>query len=93
MNRARALATTAVVGVLAIILLAVYSCRTPAETQNAQQFHLQNTANWVVKEMLYIKDPRTNICFAYYRRKGPTLATVPCEAIPPHLLGVAEVAK
>ncbi len=45
---------------------------------------------WVVQEIRYIKDPRTNLCFAYYwggaGNGGPALAYAPCEAVPPELL-------
>lgn len=53
----------------------------------------QNRAEVIVREIRYIKDASTNLCFAYYWggsfHGGPSLATVPCEAIPPHLLTVS----
>lgn len=62
------------------------------EAQRMQR--LQENANEVVVNIQYIKDPRTGLCFAYYwggaANGGPALATVPCEAIPPHLLTVAK---
>ncbi|MCK5060055.1 MAG: hypothetical protein KAR00_02850 [Candidatus Pacebacteria bacterium] len=49
---------------------------------------------FVIKTVEYIKDPRTNICFAYswggQYNGGQALSTVPCEAIPPELLTVAK---
>lgn len=55
--------------------------------------HRQILANEVVLDIRYIKDSRTSLCFAYRwggdLHGGPSLATVPCEAIPAHLLTVA----
>lgn len=46
--------------------------------------------NSVVRHMVYFKDTRTNICFAYLMggpgTDGNALATVPCESVPPALL-------
>lgn len=54
--------------------------------------HLQYTANSTINKIQYIKDPRTNICFALYWNAGsPALATVSCDSIPPELLSVAEI--
>ncbi len=44
----------------------------------------------MMDRMVYAKDPYTGVCFAYSylhfnRSKSSVLATVPCEAIPPHL--------
>ena len=49
-----------------------------------------------IKKILYIKDPRTNICFSYIAESGyagainPALATVDCKKIPPELLVVVK---
>lgn len=41
----------------------------------------------IIYDILYIKDERTNICFAYhYDGQGPALATVQCENIPSEML-------
>lgn len=70
-----------------------------------RQRHLQLFANNFVRDITYIKDSRANInlCFAYYWQsaqpaivvsssygRGPAIATVPCEAVPPELLIVAK---
>lgn len=81
----------------AIVLTCVrVSLKMPEEAQAEETGHaqrlLQNTANQIVNNIWYVKDPRTNLCFAYcYYLDGMALATVPCEAIPPHLLTVAAV--
>lgn len=53
----------------------------------------QQMVNSIVWSIAYIKDSRTDLCFAYRwggdARGGPSLATVPCEAIPPNLLTVS----
>jgi hypothetical protein len=45
-----------------------------------------------IASIRYLKDSRTNDCFAYYwgglANGGPALAAVPCESIPPDLLTV-----
>ncbi len=49
--------------------------------------------NEIVSGLQYVKDPRTNLCFAYYLgvvQGGLVLTTVPCDAIPPELLTVAK---
>lgn len=46
--------------------------------------------NEVIWNIRYVKDTRTSLCFAYrwggINCGGPSLATVPCESIPPQLL-------
>lgn len=67
--------------------------RRERQEKEQRQKDLQLTVNSVAGDILYIKDPRTDICFAYcwhgFNNGGPALATVPCEAIPPELLIVA----
>lgn len=57
--------------------------------------HLQRIANMVINDVCYMKDPRTDLCFAYCwggdGRGGPALTCVPCDSIPPELLFVAEI--
>jgi predicted membrane protein len=51
----------------------------------------QEEVNRAVGDIKYIRDPRTNLCFAHYSLfSGDVLATVPCGAIPPELLTVAK---
>ena len=59
----------------------------------------QNTADDVVRSILYVQDSRTTppTCYAHCPSKkynydnGPALAAVPCGSIPPNLLIVANV--
>lgn len=59
--------------------------------KNRQVQILQDNADYVVENIRYVKDIRTNLCFAYYwdgRDNGGrlVLTLVPCEAVPPQLL-------
>lgn len=48
--------------------------------------------NGIINSIRYVKDPRTNICFACVPAgRGSSLTTVPCDSIPPELLTVAEI--
>lgn len=86
-------------GVLALVLgVSLVGC-TEKEGVTDQNLALlgtmerQQMVNSIVWSIGYIKDPRTNLCFAYRwggdARGGPSLATVPCEVIPQRLLTVA----
>ena len=61
------------------------------------QQNLQDYADYVVVRVHYIKDPRTNLCFACLSDdlgKAPSsLTNVPCNDIPVSLLGVANLDK
>jgi len=66
--------------------------RSEEEEEKERTQYSQVIANEVIKDIFYIKDPRTNTCFASFPAhlyRGVT--TVPCEAIPPQLLTVGEV--
>ncbi|OGN20201.1 MAG: hypothetical protein A2910_00095 [Candidatus Yanofskybacteria bacterium RIFCSPLOWO2_01_FULL_39_28] len=78
------------------------------ESQAAKEIRLRQTAERVTQQKVrvaeeivsninYFMDPRTKLCFAYYRENyskgGPALATVPCEAIQPNLLGTAPISE
>ncbi len=58
-----------------------------------QEWELANGIK-IVRGIQYIKDPRTNLCFASnwggMANGGPVLATVPCEAIPSEILRLAQ---
>ncbi len=58
------------------------------EIERVQLLH--GEAILAIYNIQYIRDTRTNICFAYYwggdRTGGPALACVPCEKIPFQLL-------
>ena len=65
-----------------------------AVREGAEVSRKQEIANATVRGIVYVKDPRTGICFACIRQSdygGPVLATVPEEKIPPELLIIAEV--
>ena len=52
------------------------------EVEAAKQLRWhQESADEIVNKIIYIKDPRTGICYAYYwggmANGGPALATVP----------------
>jgi hypothetical protein len=56
----------------------------PSSTQQADKA--------LIASIRYLKDSRTNACFAYYwggeANGGPALSEVPCESIPAELLTV-----
>ena len=51
----------------------------------------QITANWLIKNMKYIQDPRTNLCYSYERGHSESYACVPCGEIPSDMLVIAEI--
>lgn len=77
-----------ILAVTGVAVLAFLATGCDKETQHAQR--LQTNANDVVDNIQYVKDTRTGLCFTYYWGSGLALATVPCEAIPSHLLTVAK---
>lgn len=69
---------------------------TKEEATKARIESFKSEVDSVINGTIYIKDPRaTNLCFAYYRITSPagglTLATVPCESIPTHMLITATI--
>ena len=60
-------------------------------TPTGQEIRQEQTSN-TISRINYIKDLRTNLCFAHFQRNSlanyatEVLTTVPCEAIPPGLL-------
>lgn len=71
--------------VLVLFLLAAHmDARREAEA--AKQRPLSR-AEQVVREIHYIKDNRTKLCFAYFDNSWSfTLTEVPCTSIPPELI-------
>lgn len=69
-----------------LILLCLFLCG--CETND------QERANNTVNQIIYIKDPRTDLCFAYVWKGGgyggPGLACVPCDKIPKNMLIISE---
>ena len=68
-----------------------------ANDRETIEFKDAKLADDIVSRIKYIKDSRTNICFAYmwkgYADGGPALATVPEELIPKDLLIIGNVKK
>lgn len=55
---------------------------------------LQHMADITIDQIHYAKDPRTGFCFAYYKSGYATsIALVPEEKIPAHLLRIARIAN
>lgn len=89
-----------ILAVVSVVILALFAvgCEKAEEARARQENwrarHLQADANEVIGSIKYFKDTRTGLCFAYYwgggGNGGPALATVPCEAVPPQLLTVAD---
>lgn len=65
---------------------------TPEEKTLEKAKDNQETASKLVSHLIYVKDQRTNNCFAHYSRWSyggyyiSTIATIPCESVPTHLL-------
>ena len=82
---------------VALVVLA-YSYKEPLVTRTKEEVEwkgIQATTGEVIGKIQYIKDTRTDLCFAYYwggaADGGPALATVSCEVIPSQLLMVAKI--
>lgn len=68
-----------------VVLLSL-SANIGCKVTDADRAELKHqNAQHAVDEIEYIKDARTNLCFAYCPQNG-NFATVPCEAIPRRLL-------
>lgn len=76
------------------IFIFVTSCENTEMHEARQARQIRNEAikkaTSLVRKVTYIKDPRTNLCFAYAGEYGDNrsrvLANVPCEAVPPSML-------
>jgi len=89
-----------ILAVTSVVVLAFFATgcekseavRAQEESLRAQQ--LRAITKNVIDTILYIKDDRTGLCFAYHvhgvNNIRESIATVPCEAIPPKLLTVAK---
>lgn len=83
-----------VLGALYLRATAPTAEETARDAQKQEELRLQSVANMVIGDIQYIKDTRTNICYALYCNVGAlTLATVPCDSIPPELLFVLKENK
>ncbi len=74
------------------LLLLVAGCGSQDDTAQSQR-HRQNSidaAESLVADLVYVKDVRTGLCFAYawggQANGGPILTNVDCRAIPAVLL-------
>ncbi|MDO8463145.1 MAG: hypothetical protein Q7S96_02650 [bacterium] len=72
--------------VLYVVMLALFAvgCDTRSQKDRLREWEKEQ-GNLVVANMHYIQDARTGLCFAHVFREW-SLATVPCEAVPSHLL-------
>src|SRR5260370_41991665 len=74
-----------------LLILAAAAC-TPQDHTAADQAIPESADQELIGSIRYLKDSRTNNCFAYYwgglANGGPALAAVPCESIPAELLTV-----
>lgn len=87
---------------LAVVCVAIFTffvgCEESQEEhirwENIKKTYRLNQASDMIHEIVYIKDSRTGLCFAYgwggSANGGPALATVPCDAVPPELLTVVK---
>ncbi len=80
---------------IAVLTFSIAGCVDEETTQIRQKRwqaeDLPKEAKTIIQDIGYTKDPRTGVCFAYYWSRmggceGPTMTTVPCEAIPAKLL-------
>ena len=73
--------TTAAIAFALLSLFMLHGC---GEPNNRVKIRTRQ-ANLAIPEIVYIKDGRTGICFAFYwgggGEGGPALATVPCSAV------------
>jgi hypothetical protein len=80
---------------LAVLVFSVTGCQKSERVfEREEAYRIQEIEDGVslVKRIEYIKDPRTNICFAYARAPSAWafFMTVPCERIPSELLTIAK---
>lgn len=87
--------TLGVLIALIVIPLTLNGCS--VDDESLELVNKQVLANRVINDIKYIKDPRTNLCYAYYwgggTYGGPTMTLVPEASIPPELLTIGEVPK
>jgi hypothetical protein len=71
-------------------LFVIASCSTCSSSNSKRNQYIAD--KMVTYRIIYFKDPRTNLCFAYDLDKG-SIAAVSCDSIPSKLLIVAKVKK
>lgn len=83
--------------ILSLFILMLSGCSTcsSSEQENNQDAQIkklckEEARRYLKNRLVYIKDPETNLCFAYispYTKRGiPTFSNVPCENIPKGML-------
>ncbi len=84
-----------IVSVVFSICILLLGCYSKSNNEEERATVKKSEADYIIREITYIKDPRTNICFAYYEVRSPAgglaLTSVPCEKIPPHILTTATI--
>jgi len=89
---------------IALVCLLAVGCQPSPEYSEAvlvkQHQQTQQFVDSAVNSIIYIKDPRTSICYAYYwgglairYRRQSFLTTVPENSIPTNLLWTANIYK
>ena len=72
-----------------LLMLVGMACTTQGRTA-ADTARTQQADKAIIASIRYLKDTRTNACFAYYwggeANGGPALAAVGCDSIPAELL-------
>lgn len=70
-------------------MLFVLSCTPDKPQRQIEEDH----AAYNINSLLYMKDPRTNICFATYRLgyNWGSFSMVPCENVPQDMLFIPKV--
>ncbi len=75
------------IALLLLVSLSIVGCNNVNGNQDSKSF-----SNHIIQNIRYVKDNRTNICFAFYQiATGPALAAVPCENIPSEMLAVSSL--
>lgn len=79
--------------VFALFLAGCDSPERQAELARREQAEWrQQLADTIIRDTLYIKDPRTGDCFRYVSAmRGPGVSGVACSSVPPNLLIVGRV--
>ncbi len=86
----------AIVGLVVLLFIVYTMGRANSQTPEYwNEMHRQSYADELVREIQYVMDSRTKLCFAYleHRRADipvPVFATVPCEVVPTQLLVVVK---
>lgn len=88
-------------GLLTVVCIVLFNmnwdernARIQADDEARQEIKIQRLVDYTVKDIIYIKDQRTNLCFAVASRSGHRyygmgVSQVPCDAIPSSLLRIA----